>query len=945
MADLAGRSSRGTLPEDRRIGGLALPGFYTLLLAALLSAFAGVSRSEPVKAAGSAQILETGHATAAATSVGGKPVLGLKVAFEETPAGDGVRAAFLLINPEPLSVADIAVRLCLPPGWNWGPMSLPWEEEAAGSSTCRRIQLGTVPGNAERRFTLDFIQWPPLGGGGLLSGAFDADTSHRTASPVSVVPVLDVAVLAGSALGEVVVLRRTHELRPAPPELYPAFARLHPDFHRRSGIVPLETGLPGSGNAEGGFSGSVILAAASEAHSGSAGSHWSVTGGGPWGVVTAELQTHGAWEWEPGLLGSSARGPSSPASSTGRGAGWRTDWTATQGGVRIGSPTNGLELDWRWGPAKEVAFAGLKPTLPATSAWRIGGRASGESPVKSGRVTGRVDVGGAEGDVWMCRLAETAVGWEREGAWIEAVASRVVNTLLSAKGIQRKEAALAAFRTGTLMRLGGRPWSVEGLIARGVPRTLTPSCGLSPKEGWRLQLQVERKEKPGSREGSGSRQRPTTEQEDGGQENEGWSLLERLSWTAAWPLEPRENRPFTHEFAAALAFPFAEGVSVEAEPAIRFASGEEAALAVRTQALVGSLHRFRLELGPEALAPLSDLPRAGEGAGRVAAGWEVRRGPFRPRLAYLTEVLPKGRRHELRGGFTLLGSLGTPWSGGREKVEWSVRLAGERSWGAGGEEYENLFAFRLGRRPSTLRAEWTWSPGKRGVSLTIEHAPGNRRASARRQASFVDRVEIALEHASVDGKERQRFEGAVEGRWALGRWGGALARTGAWTSAWPGGSDGSAGVAVQVFGTWDLDPWELWGEWRESAHAGPTGGMTMTGITMTGMKETMETLGTTGTTGATGEKGGSFRRVVLGVRRRIGAALGLAAAGGVCWHGSGGTVDADGGSPVACAPAIALEWRPPFLGGGTTVVAALELPTGSAGGPRAALVLAVPLSW
>ena len=859
--------------------------------------------------------------------------LALQVKIEEAWAGDGARSTFVLVNSGALSVTDVSVRVCLPAGWTWGietgastlPLPRPWKQAPDDHSLCRRFLLGALPGRREREFAVDLVMWPPTAEGDL----------EREGSPftrVLEVSVLDVSVFAASRPDEPaeLVLRRSFELRPG---VWAQFGHVaaeegagelpaDPSGVQREQVVQgaQETqevqgvhGAQGMDGRPGGLAATVALAVESElpGQGGRAGASWNIAGDAGWGAVSAELRT--ARAWEDGLVSAFGGAPS-------------LAWTSTKGAARIGSQSNAVEFDWHWGPAKVVSLSGVRPTLAAAAAWSAGARASAETTA-GGVVSGRLGTGWAAGDIWSCRMAEAALGWEGNGAGAALSFAEVVNTSVNTKGPQQRRAALAQLETSSQVSLGEREWSVRGVLVRGVPRTLIPSCGLSPKEGWRLRLLAESGEP---------------------------SLLEGVSWTAAWPIEARPDRPFTHEFAAALSFRVTPQVSLEAEPALRFAAGGEAALALRTQAGVGPLHRLRFEFGPEALTPASELPRAGEGVGRVLAGWEVPRGPVRPRLTYESERVPGGRQDELRSGLTLIGSVRVPWGDGGERVEGSVRLAREHSWGAKGERYENLIALRLGRRPSTARAEWTWTESQRRASFTVEYEPGNTAA--------VERVQLSAEQVVKGAGPFRRLEGTVEGRWARGRWGGALAHATSPAVADPGGPEdagepddaeepedpagaadaggdgdvggavdiaaagetgafgGTGGAAMRAFVTWDLGRWQLKGEWAESAH--------------------------------TQDPPGFARRVELQVKRWIGEAISLAATGGLCWGGSssesaghgpaGCGLETHAPGPLPCPPRVALEWHPPLGGREAVVALQVEFPAGKA---RVGLSMSAPLAW
>lgn len=806
------------------------------------------------------------------TAAGGEDFpLALKVKIEQAWTGDGLRSNIELVNFGTFSLTDVAVRVCLPEGWTWGPdagtATFPspplWKRAPEDPSSCRRFLLGAVPGRRKKELVVELVRWPP-----------PVQSEEGPWAGVLDVAVLDVSVFGASRPGEPakLALRRSFELTPG---LWAQFGGAS-SGEREGEPSAVQSGLQGRQGLPGrpvGLAASVALAVESDVPGpggGRAGARWNIAGDAGWGAVSAELRAARAWE----------DGFSSPAGPVPSLA-----WTSAEGAARIGSARSAVELDWRFGPAKVVSLGGVRPTLPAASAWSAAAWASGET------VWGKLGVGRAAGDIWSCRMAEAAVGWKGDGAEAALSFTEVMNTSINTRGPQQKRAALAQLEAGSQSSLGGRTWSIRGALARGIPRTLTPSCGISPKEGWRLRLLAESAE-PG--------------------------LLERVSWAAAWPLEPSPGRPSTHEVAVALSLRMAPAASLNVEPALRLAAGGEAALALRTQAEVGPLHRFRVELGPEALTPASELPRAGEGAGRVLAGWNVPRGPVRPRLTYESERLPGGRQNELRGGLTLLGSLRIPWGGRTGRVEGSVRLAREHSWGVKGEKYENLLALRLGRRPSTVRAEWTWTEGEWQANFAVEHGPGN--------AAALERVWLALEQVSKGAGLFRRLEGAMEGRWALGRWGGALAYAlspagarsarGSEEAEEAEGSSGTGdaaeivhaasmgafgGAAARAFVTWELDRWQLKGEWAESAH--------------------------------TEEPPGFARRVELEVKRRISEALSLAVEGGFCWSGSG---------PKPCPLKVVLGWRPP-LGEGETVVALhVEFPPESA---RVGLSVSAPLTW
>lgn len=165
-----------------------------------------------------------------------------------------------------------------------------------------------------------------------------------------------------------------------------------------------------------------------------------------------------------------------------------------------------------------------------------------------------------------------------------------------------------------------------------------------------------------------------------------------------------------------------------------------------------------------------------------------------------------------------------------------------------------------------------------------------------------------------------RWEGAVEGRWAAGSWGGALAR--------------ASGVAARAYATWELGMWHLRGEWIESLHDL--------------------------------EASAFARWAEVGVMRAIAESVHLVLRSGHLWSAGSGSGEkglwggpapepgagestsgaASGREPVEWRPSVAMEWRPALLGSEALVAFELEFPGGRGpGSPRIELSLGAPVEW
>jgi len=382
-----------------------------------------------------------------------------------------------------------------------------------------------------------------------------------------------------------------------------------------------------------------------------------------------------------------------------------------QGGLR-------LEADHESGLARTVRRGALRPSKPVESASRLQlsaavdarpareraaaepaerGTAFPGAPGEAGPVPERwefsAELGRARGDVWQCTLrllgASHTAGGSRLGVEIFETSHRRAEH----SGVKQDQARRLTLEVDGGLALGEAALPFHAELVRGTKRRLSPSCGLSPFEGWRWQALAALPPVPGlgAVEWNGMAWQQARKTASGGRETV-WRRAHELALAS----DPLALGPGIFHAVAA--------VQWQDVPAPEEGTATKARLGGRIQGRLWDRHDLRLEIGALPLAKVetpSHLPR---GDRRLALRWRVTRGPVRPWVAYEayapqgTPEEPLVRAHEY--GVWIRRPVPVPWSGQRLDASLWVSRRTEP------DDVDDELRLSLRAGASALRLEW-----------------------------------------------------------------------------------------------------------------------------------------------------------------------------------------------------------------------------------------------
>jgi len=377
-----------------------------------------------------------------------------------------------------------------------------------------------------------------------------------------------------------------------------------------------------------------------------------------------------------------------------------------------------LALDHESGLARQVRLGALRPSKPVESATRarldlVLEADPARSPVSPlappglgvlfpGLYQSRWEVaaerGRATGDVWSCTLDSAAVAHVGSSSRIAAGVTETAHRRVEPNGIKEATATqLTLEADGSLMLFGSRT-PYRATLVGGEKRELSPSCGLSPFDGWKWQAILA---PPTGPVVQGVEWAGMAWREKGKTSNvEGQSVFWGRAQEVAFSLRPVEAGKERLNITAAIqwqAIPEAGGN----------VSGERMRFGGRFQTRIAATHDLRLELGALQLSKVNSPAHLERGDGRLALSWRVVRGSFRPWVSY-SVFSPRGVTESSREyGFSLNRELRLPWIG--DTVDTSFRLSRAM------DPDDVKDSFRLDVRTGEFSARYEWK-GSAGLS-------------------------------------------------------------------------------------------------------------------------------------------------------------------------------------------------------------------------------------
>lgn len=728
------------------------------------------------------------------------PDVRLVVTGDPAPPGEPGEWTITVINPEPLSLAELQLEVCLPPGWSFWTADVPWTAGGAGeaSSTggdttgryatgdsaaggnaaggntgidgagrgnseggmrggCRVYLLGTLLGNKEKKVRIGLIYWPDDGVARVplrndlslrLTGVWEpggprvvlrearlalAPAADPLWSPSIVLQgrvfvdvnetgayEADEPVAPGAKVvvdGRVVATaNRRGEYRVTltePPRLVWAVSDrgesrpvsvVYDELWVNAGQLDLPLIPAGNPEMAAGArgpeatGGHVVVLGQAEGYKGSGQAGVSVRAlvTGPSGELTAEVSagadgTGLKHAVKPDRPNAQADDPLSAI---------RLDDVKISGHARDGAIH--LRFAHESGLPRDVKMGLLRPTKPVERAYRFqidvdprrldsGGYSPGYGPtvgpgaLPPGTLTLGSEWGYAEGDVWSCRVYEGTAAYILDRARVAANWRRAAHERLERTGLKEEEARELKLELDGGLEWARRRWPVRLEVTGGLPRKLSPSCGLSPFDGWKWRAIV------APPLGAG---------------------VQAIEWSGmSWPMpRPAQEEPSPGGRAYELGITYRplywrdERIDVSTAVQWETRDGELATaprLAARLRSRIGGVHDVRLELGALALASTSNPNHLSRGDRRLAFQWRVVRGDLRPWLK--TELFSQeaAMARSLEAGIQLSRRLELPWW--EEPVDTALRAS--RKVDPDDVEDKARVDVRLG--PATGRWEWS----------------------------------------------------------------------------------------------------------------------------------------------------------------------------------------------------------------------------------------------
>src|SRR5690606_36772524 len=134
----------------------------------------------------------------------------------------------------------------------------------------------------------------------------------------------------------------------------------------------------------------------------------------------------------------------------------------------------------------------LRPSMPADAAWALALRVpphlvEGPAPAALGL---DLETGAAQGDFWRCRIGRAGMSWSQGNFRLRADALRSNHERYDQRGPRADAAATLSVEGAGLLSLGRRPWAYTIGLYGGDRRQLSPSCGVSPRDGKHVTLSL-----------------------------------------------------------------------------------------------------------------------------------------------------------------------------------------------------------------------------------------------------------------------------------------------------------------------------------------------------------------------------------------------------------------------------------------------------------------------
>lgn len=383
----------------------------------------------------------------------------------------------------------------------------------------------------------------------------------------------------------------------------------------------------------------------------------------------------------PAAIETAPAGQGLPADPGLGGAAARRDGFLHGASVSIGLRDVGVHLavQHESGLAKNVRLGMLRPSKPVEQASRarlelVLDTVAAESsslpvtPLTRALLTpgldqGRWEVsaerGWAVGDVWSCTVEAAAIVRVGQESRVAAGAAQAAHRRIEPSGLKE-----ATARQWTLEADGAvSPWNIRipyrVQVIRGEERELSPSCGLSPFDGWRWQVAAAPPLRspvqgiewsgmawPAGGSGAGS---------SGGSaayNSSAWKRAQEVSFSLRPLALGKERLNLT---AGVQWHDHADGPAGGGDKPVRFAA--------RLQTRIATAHDIRLELGALELKRVRNPAHLSRGDGRMALNWRVVRGPVRPWVSY-EFYKPHGVADWSREyGVSLSRTFKVPWTG------------------------------------------------------------------------------------------------------------------------------------------------------------------------------------------------------------------------------------------------------------------------------------------
>lgn len=472
----------------------------------------------------------------------------------------------------------------------------------------------------------------------------------------------------------------------------------------------------------------------------------------------AEKAYHVKLDIDPRRMGQVAAGSGGPGS----GSGGSTDGTRPGTGAVVGSLTGGYGPTYVPGSGHDLWWANR---LAVTNEW-----------------------GYAEGDVWSCLIHEAKATYTAERGRITAGFTRATHERVDRTGYKEEEARELSVEADGALQWSYQRWPVRFEATAGIPRKLTPSCGVSPFDGWRWRailaaptgFNVQAVEWSGM-----SWPMPRSDVDEPSPGGKAYEL--GLSFR---PIYWREERI---DVSTALQWESRGGV-VSSAGGGGGGAGDGAGsgvdgggddgettrflrLAARLRSRVGGVHDVGLEVGALPLASTSNPNHLSRGDRRLALSWRVVRGQTRPWMKAEFYSKGEGMATSLEGGYQVARNVSLPWLA--EPVDTTLRA----SRAVDSDDVSDKV--RLDLDLGSTKALWEWSgtaPLSAGDTSVVQSFVSTAPFGAYEKTSRKLQVEGVLGAGAVDWALSWKHEAEVdEFEWqAMVTLGGYVRTSGRW---------------------------------------------------------------------------------------------------------------------------------------------------------------------